>query len=370
MIEVVPASVSLGGILGGGQLDDATVERLRALPGTAAAWPRLTLRVPVAAARPPEGLSDRWPPGLTIQIPVIGVAPELVAPDLPPGATFADPKDGGAIPAVLSRRLIEVYNKTIAPAWNVRRLPAGLSVVGIELPVRVGFSIVPEKSEDRTFDARLRLAGLSDRVPLYMLAMPLETVRRLHREYGKPDAGYTSVTLLARRADDIPALTAAVRRIGLAVDEEERATAERVGTVVAVTTGALALVALVMCGLAALAIAQSLSGSVRARTREIAILEALGATPLDVWRAVLAEAAIIGIAGGIAGALLARAAALGVDALAMRSLPDFPFRPDTLFAFPPWLPLLGVGVALIAAIAGALAPAAAASRVDPARTIA
>ena len=182
--------MSLGGVLGGGQLDDAAVARLAALPGVGAAWPRLALRVPLAAPRPPRGLDYNWPPGMTLQVPVVGVAPGLVAPDLS-GKPFADP---GPAAAAQSRwcsrgRLLEVYNKTIAPAWNVRRLPPGLSVVGLELPVRIGHSIVPQKTEDRVVDARLELVGLSDRVPLYLLAMPLDTVRRLHREYGKPEAG-------------------------------------------------------------------------------------------------------------------------------------------------------------------------------------
>ena len=369
LVDVVPASVSLSSVLGGGQLDDAAVARLREVPGVDDAWPRLSLRVPVAAPRPPEGLKVNWPPGMTVQIPVVGVAPGLVAPDLGPGARFEDPPPGGAIPVVISRRILEIYNKTIAPAWNVRRLPPGLSLVGIELPVRVGFSIVPQKTEDRVYDARLRLAGLSDRVPVYLAAMPLDTVRRLHREYGKPDAGYTEVTLLARRPDDVPAVAAAVRRMGFSVDEGERAVAERVGTVVAVTTGALAFVAVVMCGLAALAIAQSLSASVRARVREIAILEALGATPTDVRLVVLAEAALLGVAGGVLGAALGRLAAIGADRAAARLLPDFPFRPETFFGWPAWIALLAVAVPALAAVLGALAPAAAAARVDPARAI-
>lgn len=369
LVDVVPAAVSLGDVLGGGVLDDAAVARLRTIRGVADAWPRLALRVPIAALGPPAGMTYHWPPGMTLQIPVVGVAPGLVAPDLAATARFDDPRDGGPIPVVLSRRLLEIYDKTIAPAWNVRRLPPGLSLVGVELPVRIGLSIVPQKTEDRIEDARLRLVGLSDRVPIYMLAMPLATVERLHREYGKTAAGYTQVTLLARRPDDVPAIAAAVRRMGFAVDEGERATAERIGTVVRVTTGALALLAVVMCGLAALAIAQSLSASVRARAREIAILEALGATAADVRAVVLAEAAVVGVAGGAAGAILGRLAALAADAAAARVLPDFPFRPDTFFAWPAWLLALGVAVPAVAAVLGALAPAAAAARVDPARTI-
>jgi hypothetical protein len=368
LVEVIPSGVSLGGLLGGGNLDEAAVERLGALPGAEAVFPRLALRVPIAASRPPSGLDYNWPTGMTLQIPVVGVAPELLAEDVPV-ETFVDPPAGAPVPVVLSRRLLEVYNKTIAPAWNVRRLPVGLSIVGLELPVRVGFSIIPQKTEDRVYEERLRLAGLSDRVPLYLLAMPLETVRRLNREYGKADQGYTQVSLLARRADDVPALAAAVRRMGFSVDEGERATAERVGTLVAVTTGALVFLAVVMCALAALAIAQSLSASVRARTKEIAVLEALGAAPADVRAIVLVEAAIVGLAGGLVGALLAWGAAMLADRGAARLLPDFPFRPETFFVFPPWLVVLGLAVPALAAVIGALAPAAAAARVDPARAL-
>ncbi len=368
LVEVVPGAVSLGGVLGGGQLDDPAVSRLAALPGVADAWPRLALRVPLAIPGPPRGLAYNWPSGMTLQVPVVGVAPGLLAADLG-GRPFADPGEGGAIPVVISGRLLEIYDKTIAPAWGVRRLPSGLSLVGLEVPVRIGFSIVPQKTEDRVYDGRLVLAGLSDRVPIYVAAVPLDTVRRLHGEYGKRDQGYTQVTLLARRPDDVPGVVTAVRRMGFTVDEGERAAAERVGTVVLVTTGALVLLATAMCALAALAIAQSLSASVRGRAKEIAVLAAVGAAPRDVRAIVLAEAALLGGAGGVAGTLLALAGAALADRAGLRVLPDFPFRPETFFAFPAWIPLLGVAVPALAAVLGALAPAALAARVEPARTL-
>jgi putative ABC transport system permease protein len=370
LVEVEPAAVSLGGVLGGGQLDDGAVARLAALPGVEAAFPRLTLRVPIALSRPPQGLDQNWPPGLTVQIPVVGVAPDLVAADLKAGLPFADPGEGRPVPVVLSPRLIDFYNVTLAPAWDVRRLPTGLSVVGIEVPVQVGFSIIPQKSEDRVYDTRLKLVGLTDRVPLEMLGMPLDTVRRLHREYGKRDAGFTQVTLLARRPDDVPAVAAAVRRMGFAVDEHERLAAERAGTIVLLTTGALVLLAVVMCALAALAIAQSLSASVRGRAREIAILEAVGASPGDVRGVVLAEAALIGLTGGVLGTALAFALAALANRAAAGLLPDVSLRPESFFAFPAWVVSLGVAVPAIAAVLGALGPAATAARVDPARALA
>jgi putative ABC transport system permease protein len=95
----------------------------------------------------------------------------------------------------------------------------------------------------------------------------------------------------------------------------------------------------------------------------------VGAAPADVRRIVLLEGAIVGLAGGIAGALLALAAARLADRVAVRLLPDFPFRPETFFAFPAWVAALGLAVPVLAAVLGALAPAAAAARVDPARTL-
>jgi hypothetical protein len=369
LVEVIPSSVSLGGALGGGVLDDQAVARLAALEGVAAAWGKLNLRVPISASRPPEGVALNWPEGFTVQVPVIGVDPGLVRPDLGPGRWFEDRGDGEPIPVVASTRLVEVYNKTIAPSWNLRRLPPGSALVGLQFPVRIGHSIVPQKTEDRVVEGRLLLAGFSDRVPLYTLAIPLPVARRLNDEYRKPFQGYSAVALQAARPDDVPRVAAAVRRMGFAVDEGDRAMAERVGAVVGLTAGALALLALIMCGLAALAIGQSLAASVRGRVKDIAILQAVGATAADVRALVLAEAALVGLFGGTAGAALARVAGLAADAAAARVLPDFPFRPESFFAFAPWLYVLAVGVAVLAALLGALAPAALAARVDPARTI-
>ena len=369
LVEVVPAAVGLGGLLGGGRLDDAAVARLAALPGVAAAWPRTALLVPLAAPEPPRGLERSWPPGMTLQIPAIGVDPGLVAADTRGDVPFEDPPGDGPIPVVLSRRLLEMYDKTIAPAWGVPGLPPGFDPIGLELPVRLGVSIVPGRGEAVVRPLRLRLAGLSDRVPIFAMALPLEAVRRIHREYGRADPGFTQVTLLVTRPDDAPPVAAAVRRMGFGVDQAERAAAERVGTVVTITTGALLALALLMTALAALAIARSRAASVAARRREMALLMALGATPGDLRSVVLLEAALLGGAGGLAGVLLGRLGALAADLAWKRALPDFPFRPETFFHLPAWLGVAAVGVVLAATLLGALGPAAAAGRVDPARTL-
>jgi putative ABC transport system permease protein len=369
LVEVVPAQVSLGGLLGGGRLDEAALARLGSLPGVRAAWPRQDLVVPVAAPGPPHGLEAAWPVGMTVQIPVIGIDPTMVAEDTRRGVPFVDPGDDGPIPVVISRRLVEIYSKTIAPTWGLPGLPAGLDPVGLELPLRIGASIVPGRSERPVLEVRVRLAGLSDRVPLYAMAVPLATVQRLHRLYHRSDPGYGQVTLLADAPADAPLIAAAARRMGFDVDRTEQATAERVGTVVGITTGALVGLALLMTGLAALAIARSRAASVAARSREIALLQALGATAGDVRRMVLVEALLLGGGGGLAGMVAGRGIGLLGNLAWHRLLPDFPYRPEAILLFPAWLLLASVAIAGVSTVIGALAPAAAAGRVDPARAL-
>ena len=99
-------------------------------------------------------------------------------------------------------------------------------------------------------------------------------------------------------------------------------------------------------------------------------MRAVGASQRDIFGLVLAEAAVLGLGGGLFGTLTALLAAFGVDMLSLRVLPEFLFKPDTFFQLPPWLPLLGLGLGVLAAIAGAWLPARRAAQIDPARVLA
>ena len=96
----------------------------------------------------------------------------------------------------------------------------------------------------------------------------------------------------------------------------------------------------------------------------------MGSRRSDIFRLVLSEALLLGFAGGAAGTALALGASALLDVLSARVLPDFPFKPDSFFFVPWWLPVLGVSLGILAALAGAWLPARRASRVDPSRVLA
>lgn len=363
LVEVIPSQLSIG--LFGGKLDQPAVDRLASMPGVERAYRKMNVRVPAVSFYDGDFFGRRIRMG--IEVLAVGVDAELVKRDVQQG-DFSDPGVGKPIPGVVASRLLEIYNKTFAPARSLPQL-SGNMLIGFQFPVDWNRSFVaPAKGASSANPAQV--VGVSDRGLLAGVTIPLEVARRINREFNEDAETFTAVTLEAKSPDDVPGIVAAVKDMGLRVDDQERRLAENAGAAVTITTSAMALLSALICLLAAFNIAHALSASVRAREKELGVMRAVGARRSDVFRLVLAEASLLGIAGGLSGTLIALGAAAGVDMLSARVLPDFPFKPDSYFLVPVWLPVVGLGLGVIAAIGGAWLPARRASKVDPARVLA
>ena len=121
--------------------------------------------------------------------------------------------------------------------------------------------------------------------------------------------------------------------------------------------------------LACLGIANTMYSAVLERTKEIGVLKALGARSHDVLLLFVAEAAVIGLAGGIIGTLgavaLAQAGNAAVDRLAqsVAGAGIEVFRTDALIA------VVALLVAVIISTGSGLLPAVRAARQDPSRAL-
>ena len=363
-VEVVVPQVGIGSLLGEMKLDDALVARLGALPGVAGVYPRLALRIPAVTRY--NGLFFGRELHMGLEVVGAGVPPELIGSDarLP----FADQGDGKPIPVVLNRRFLEIYNKVFAPQRGLPTLTDSM-LIGFQLPVELGRSYVASKTLAEAYEAAFILVGFSDRSPLAGISLPLETVRRINGRFGQDTGAYSSVMVRAQDSQKVSSVAAAVKKMGLELDESERNRALQIGAAVELVTLALSLLATLITALAAVNIAQAFYAEVRERTREIGVMRAVGATRGDVASLLVIEAAVTGIAGGVLGVLLALAGGWAIDILARTALPDFPFKPQSFFVFRAVHVLLGIGVAILAALAGAFFPARAAARLDPARAL-
>jgi putative ABC transport system permease protein len=132
---------------------------------------------------------------------------------------------------------------------------------------------------------------------------------------------------------------------------------------------ALLAVAVVALLLACLGIANTMYSAVLERTKEIGVLKALGARSHDVLLLFVAEAAFIGLAGGVVGTFaaiaLAQAGNAAVDRLAqsVASAGINVFRADIAIA------ILAVLLAVVLSTVSGLLPAVRAARQDPSRAL-
>jgi predicted lysophospholipase L1 biosynthesis ABC-type transport system permease subunit len=274
------------------------------------------------------------------------------------------------VPALASRYLVEIFDKSIAPAHGLP--PVGESLVaraqGVTFTMRLGESLLGRAKGGSPRTVRVRVVGISRRAIDLGITLPLEVVRRWNREFSGPDAAdrYSSVMVQVKSPDVSSAVLAEGATLGL-LPKDTRA--RDVSVLIAGVTGLLSLIAAVILVVSASNIAYTFRVLVTERRAEIALYRAVGATAADVGAWMLALAAVVGVLGGAAGLLVARAAALVADVLAARKLPDFPFKPSTFFGFPPWLAAVGVGFAALFAVLGAFGPARRAAKVEPAAAL-
>ena len=141
---------------------------------------------------------------------------------------------------------------------------------------------------------------------------------------------------------------------------------KQIRSIFLIINSALALLGGISLLVASLGIANTMLMSTIERTREIGIMKAIGAQEGEIKKIFFVEASVIGLVGGVTGAILA----WGVDGIANQLAYRFILQPrgvDFLefFWLPPYLWLGALALALLVSILAALYPASRAARVDP-----
>ena len=179
---------------------------------------------------------------------------------------------------------------------------------------------------------------------------------------------YSTITLLADSGLSVESLRKRVESLGFQAQtfgDQFRSFEDLLGKMRVALLG-LALVALL---LACLGIANTMYTAVLERTKEIGVLKALGARARDVLLIFVAEAAVIGLAGGLVGILVA----VGLGRLG-NTVVDRLTQTASSSGFDVFRTDLGVvGIALLLAIVlstvSGLLPALRAARQDPVRAL-
>jgi ABC-type lipoprotein release transport system permease subunit len=145
---------------------------------------------------------------------------------------------------------------------------------------------------------------------------------------------------------------------------------EQLRTVFLIINSALGLLGGISLLVASFGIANTMIMSILERTREIGIMKAIGAEDREIKLIFFVEAGVIGLTGGILGALVA----WGIDGVANRLAYRFVLQPQgasyvDFFALPAILWLGAILFAVLVSILAALYPASRAARIDPVKAL-
>ena len=208
--------------------------------------------------------------------------------------------------------------------------------------------------------------------PLWAM-LPYDTENKFSAELTSANAWkrdpFVGITLYADSLQHVASVRDQAQQAGYAAttdDDQLRAFAERLNYV-ELALGGLAIIALAV---AALGIANTMFSAVLERTREIGIFKALGSRARDLAMVFMAECALIGVAGGLAGVIVASLLArIGNDLIDHIARGQGSAGGIRLFELNPLIAVLAVVLAIVVSGLSGLLPAVRASQLDPVAAI-
>ena len=187
--------------------------------------------------------------------------------------------------------------------------------------------------------------------------------------YNDPDIleheGYDLLTIKAASLNDATQIVEQLQERGFEV-QSLRTILDMINRAMVVLQTMLGSVGGLALFVASIGIANTMVMAVYERTREIGILKAIGASPGDIRSLFMAEAAFIGLVGGVVGTIGGWLLGLGLNRLILAILRwrEVPME-GTFFVVTGWLVALALVFATVVGLLAGLYPAARAARLDP-----
>jgi len=342
--------------------DAGTLSTFAGQQHVTAAWGQIAMSGtfaggPAAGTAPPSGALVSLPPrsqaNSTLvlsagRLPSSDLAPEVLLTDTEAVALgFGNPATALNMPVKFSTLygVLAMPGQQKNPAAN--HVPLSLMVVGI----------IP---------SRLMPAGAAGGMVPYTLAGTYWN--QLAQANGWRGGEFASITLLADSGSAVTALRDRITSLGFQAQtfgDQFRGFEDLLSRLRLALLG-LAIVALL---LACLGIANTMYTAVLERTKEIGVLKALGARRRDVLLLFVAEAAVIGLAGGLIGIVTAVALARVGNTAVDRLTQGVAAGGLDVFRTDAWVVVAALAIAVLLSTVSGLLPALRAGLQDPVKAL-
>lgn len=326
-----------------GKISPEALESIRALPGIKSVHPQMPVEFPVMAQVDIETFDIQF----DTDVIVLGVPAELIAGDLPEGASFEwDPASVQPVPVAVSAYFLDMYNLGLAESAGLPKLSRA-AAIGRTADLVLGESTLAI-SNTPAVRQPVRIVGLVSNPHLMGLIAPIDVVRDWNAQFnpGKPPKyGLLFVDVESHASPD--AVAQAIRQMGFKVDRPSES-AEGMRRAVGAFEAAVVLAGLFVLLLAGVGIVSTMAMAMRERRAAWGLYRATGLAPAALLALLAAEIVLVALAAALA--------AWGVDAAlawvarnalqeSIAPLASLPGHPLTLAPAVP---------ALLAALAGVL----------------
>lgn len=259
----------------------------------------------------------------------------------------------GTVPILISRKLIDLYNLSLAPGAGLPALWEE-TFKGKDIKILPGYSsFFPNRSEAKKI-LQGRVVGFSDRVDLIGVTVPIDVVRTLNKEENRAEETYNKAFLTLDSPRSVESVTEKLESEGYRVTSLQKEFKE-VGRSIQYVEIILFILSGIILATSLLLVGNSFWASLTLRTQELGILRAVGATREKLTAIFLLEAAFAGLFGGLFGLGLGVAAIQIFQKILSSSFYLTSISLETVFSFSPLLlvslliasPILSVIASLI-----------------------
>jgi ABC-type antimicrobial peptide transport system permease subunit len=267
-------------------------------------------------------------------------------------------------PAIISRRIIDLYNFTIAASSKLPHL-SEQELTGLPLTLLPDQSTLFNNTAEKSTPLAAKLVGFSDKTSLVGVTLPLDVVRRLNlaRDPNYKDS-YLHLYVEIDNAENMDSVQKAINALGLDATSAQQQIQSFEQNFRFVNFG-LSLISIIILIVAGLMIANTFFSATSERKSEIGIFRALGATRTHIQMMFLTEAGLLGVIGGITGIIIGLIGEVILNLVAMNILPDVTNKPSTIF-INDWASLLGIFVfSILISMLFAFIPANQAAHLEP-----
>lgn len=267
-------------------------------------------------------------------------------------------------PIVIPRRIIDLYNLTVAPANNLPALSEN-DLINKELILIPDNASFFSSSAINAKSYKIKIIGFSDKVNLTGVTLPLDIVKKMNLERdANYQENYLRVFVRVDNPTNVETVRANIEGMGLETFSTLKE-AELIEENFKVVTMGLSLISLIILLISGLMIANVFSANISERKSEIGIFRALGATHLHILRIFLTEASLLGFFSGLIGIIAGIIGGVIFNQALLNALPDMTSKPETIFIIDPAMLFFTLLFTVILSIVFAFIPTIRAALLQP-----